>query len=314
MLDGMEQYSRDVSPSSMDIRELNLFLHLAGSLHFGQTSRACNITRSGLTRAIQRLEQELGEKLFLRDNRSVSLTRAGALFKDYAADVVQRYRTLQSQMATESRLKGELSLYCSVTAILSILPDIITRFRHNYPDIHLNLSTGDAAMALPRLENKEADITIAALPDRLPRHTIFLKLLDTPLIFIAPKYPGNDGIRPSPENLDRIPIVMPERGLSRQRCEKWFADRGSSPTIYSLVAGNEALIAMVAMGCGIGVVPRLVLDNSPMKDRVMTIDVEPGLTPFSVGACTTRSAWRGPVVQAFWHIAEQTSTRTQIPR
>ncbi len=293
----------------MDIRELNLFLHLAGSLHFGQTSRACNITRSGLTRAIQRLEQELGEELFLRDNRSVNLTRAGTLFKDYAVDVVHRYHALQTQMAAENRLRGELSLYCSVTAILSILPDIITSFRQGYPDIHLNLSTGDAALALARLENREADITIAALPDRLPRHITFLKMLETPLLFIAPRPGEKSSMVPTLDNLDRIPIVMPERGLSRQRCERWFAEKKRTPTIYSSVAGNEALIAMVAMGCGIGVVPQLVLDNSPMKDRVMTLAIDPGLEPFTVGACTTRTALRGPVVQAFWQIAEETSAR-----
>ncbi len=298
----------------MDIRELNLFLHLAGTLHFGQTSRACNITRSGLTRAIQRLEQELGEQLFLRDNRSVSLTRAGALFRNYSTEVVQRYRTLQAQLAKEGSLKGELSLYCSVTAILSILPDIITRFRHDFPDIHLNLSTGDAAMALPRLENKEADITIAALPERLPRHIVFLKMLETPLIFIAPKYPENHGIPNTTDNLDQIPLVMPERGLSRQRCERWFVAKGCTPAIYSYVAGNEALIAMVAMGCGIGVVPRLVLDNSPMKDRIIILDVKPALEPFTVGACATRTAWRGALVQTFWHIAEKTSAQNHLPR
>lgn len=72
----------------MNIRELNLFFNLSSTLHFGQFSRSCNITRSGLTRTIQRLEQELGEQLFLRDNRSVVLTRAGELFRDYAEDDV----------------------------------------------------------------------------------------------------------------------------------------------------------------------------------------------------------------------------------
>jgi LysR family transcriptional regulator, positive regulator for ilvC len=286
----------------MNIRELDLFVNLASSLHFGQTSRACNITPSGLTRAIQRLEQELEEPLFRRDNRSVSLTRAGEIFKDYAVDVLQRYRKLRQQLATENDLRGTLSLYSSVTAILSILPDIITRFRRCFPEINLNLTTGDAAMALARLENGEADITIAAVPDRLPRHIVFLKLLETPLIFIAPKKAGRSGAVP---DLHSTPIVMPERGLSRERCERWFNDKNISPTVYTFVAGNEALIAMVAMGCGIGVVPRLVLENSPLQHRIVVLDVEPPLKPFTVGACTTKTGKRLPAVQTFWQIAEQ---------
>lgn len=287
----------------MDIRSLNLFLHLAATLHFGRTSRACNITRSGLTRTIQRLEHELGEQLFFRNNRSVRLTETGTLFREYASDVVQRYRSLQNRITSENRLRGELSIYCSVTAILSILPEIINVFRLDYPDIHLKLSTGDAAMALARLENGEADLTIAALPEQLPSHILFLKLLQTPLIFIAPRC--QDGEAPSGlEDWLQKGVIMPERGLSRVRCERWFADKQLSPQIYSYVAGNEAMIAMVAMGCGIGVVPKLVLENSPLKHQVQVLNASPALEPFDVGICTTKSNSSNPIIKAFWRIIE----------
>ena len=291
----------------MDIRSLNLFLHLADTLHFGRTSRDCNITRSGLTRTIQRLEHELGEQLFFRNNRSVRLTESGRLFREYATDTVRHYRILQNRLASENRLRGELSIYCSVTAILSILPEIISRFRHHYPDIHLKLSTGDAAMALTKLENGDADVTIAALPEQLPSHIQFLKLLQTPLIFIAP---GQHEHPESDRDLDawlQKGVIMPERGLSRVRCERWFAERQISPQIYSYVAGNEAMIAMVAMGCGIGVVPGLVLENSPLKHQVTVMDAAPELQPFDVGICTIKSNLSNPIIEPFWRITELTS-------
>ena len=289
----------------MDIRPLTLFLHLAESLHFGRTSRACNISRSGLTRTIQRLEQELGEQLFRRNNRSVQLTETGRLFREYASDVVHRYRSLKTSIASDKRLRGELSIYCSVTAILSILPSILNTFRRQYRDIHLKLSTGDAAMALARLENGEADITIAALPERLPPHIRFLKLLETPLIFIGP---GDQKHRDMAiEQWLQQGVIMPERGLSRDRCERWFAEKNITPEIYSYVAGNEAMIAMVAMGGGVGVVPQLVLENSPLHSQVATIAAIPELEPFDVGICTTRSSGGNPITNAFWHIAEHSA-------
>lgn len=286
----------------MDIRPLTLFLHLADSLHFGRTSRACNITRSGLTRTIQRLEQDLGDQLFLRNNRSVQLTDTGRLFREYASDVVHRYRSLKTRIAADNRLRGELSIYCSVTAILSILPSILNTFRREYPDIHLKLSTGDAAMALARLENGEADITIAALPEQFPQHIRFLKLLETPLIFIGP---GNRNMDDPIEQWLKDGVIMPERGLSRVRCEHWFAEKKVDPEIYSYVAGNEAMIAMVAMGGGIGVVPKLVLENSPLRSHVTTIHARPELEPFDVGICTTKRSRGNPIINAFWQIAEQ---------
>ncbi len=135
----------------MNLQELKLFRHLAASLHFGRTSRACNLTPSALTRTIQRLEEELGQPLFIRDNRSVALTPAGEIFREYAEDALQRWQELTNRLAAGEVPGGQLSLYCSVTAVYGILPNLLGRFREKYPRVHLNLQTGDAARALVKL-------------------------------------------------------------------------------------------------------------------------------------------------------------------
>ena len=69
----------------MDIRALHIFTRLARTLHFGRASRDCGLSPSALTRTVQRIEEELGVRLFVRDNRRVSLTAAGLVFQRYAA-------------------------------------------------------------------------------------------------------------------------------------------------------------------------------------------------------------------------------------
>lgn len=61
----------------MDLRDLKTFLHLAESRHFGRSARAMHVSPSTLSRQIQRLEEDLGQPLFVRDNRTVTLTEAG---------------------------------------------------------------------------------------------------------------------------------------------------------------------------------------------------------------------------------------------
>ena len=288
----------------MDIHVLKLYKHLAGSLHFGRTSRACNITPSALTRTIQRLEAELGEKLFVRDNRSVGLTSAGEMFRTYADDVLMRWDELQDDLAKDDELRGDISLYCSVTAVFSILPDILSRFRRDYPLVHINLQTGDAAQALTKLLNNEADITIAALPEKLPPQLEFMKTIETPLVFIAP-LDFKDTLVYSGKNINwrQTPIVMAERGLSRERIDRWFREKNILPNVYAQVAGNEAIIAMVSLGCGVGVVPQLVLEKSPLMDKVKVLEVSPQLTPFTIGVCTVKKNMRNPKIKALWAIA-----------
>ena len=79
----------------MDIRDLKLFLHLAESCHFGRTSKAMYVSPSTLSRQIQRLEEQLGHPLFIRDNRSVKLTQAGEHLKQFAQQTLLQYQQLQ---------------------------------------------------------------------------------------------------------------------------------------------------------------------------------------------------------------------------
>jgi len=295
----------------MNIRDLRLFKHLSGTLHFGQSSRACHVTPSALTRIIQRLEEELGEALFLRDNRSVTLTAAGKIFRSYADDVIQRYDVLQGDLSMEDVLEGEISLYCSVTAAYSILPVIFQKFRSIHPDVHITLQTGDAALALTKLQNREVDITVAALPDSLPERVKFLKILETPLVFIVPSaFPETVQYRQEKVDWSKTPVITANFGLSRERTDRWFYEKDIVPNIYAQVAGNEAIIAMVALGCGVGVVPGLVLEKSPLKGQIDVLSVSPELESFSIGICTMKNNMRLPQVNAFWEITS--SVRDEI--
>lgn len=263
---------------------------------------------------MQRLEGELDRQLFHRDKRTVRLTPAGIIFREYAEEAIQRWNDLQTRLSQDNTLRGDLTLYCSVTAILSILPSIFARFREAHPEVRLHLQTGDAAKALFKLQSGEADISVAALPDQQPGDLDFIELIKTPLIFIAPAT-SNSTLAHESSIIDwqQVPLIVPEQGLSRDRVESWFATKGIVPTIASQVAGNEAIIAMVGMGCGVGVVPKLVLDQSVLREQVRVLDVNPRLAPFSVGICTARKNRKNQVISAFWEIAiGETSHREDL--
>ncbi len=292
----------------MDIRNLKLFRHLAGTLHFAKTSKACYITPSALTRIIQRMESELGEALFVRDSRKVELTPAGLAFKKYADDVLQRWELLQGQLSSEQTLRGELSLYCSVTAAYGVLPKILESFRGSHPDVRIHLETGDPAKALIKLTNQDADAVIAALPDTLSKDLVFTPLVETPLVFIAPKSHPDVVIR-TKQGIDweKTSLIIPDHGLSRDRIDQWLARENFVPRIYSRVAGNEAIIVMVSIGCGIGLIPKMVLEKSPIKDQVRILKNTPDLPPFVIGLCTRKRNLANPKVMALWRIADGNS-------
>ncbi|MEH0019529.1 MAG: HTH-type transcriptional activator IlvY [Desulfobacter sp.] len=295
----------------MEIRTLELFRHLSGSLHFARTSRACHITPSALTRVIQRLENEVGEQLFVRDNRSVELTYAGFAFKKYAEDVLLRWDRLQGELSEEEILRGELSVYCSVTAAYSILPDMITRYRAVHPRVQVRLETGDPARALGRLKNRDADVVIAALPEKELKQIEVLNMATSPLVFIASKrYP--DVVVRHGGRIDwaETPMILADTGLSRERLDHWFARNQVVPNIYSRVAGHEAIIALVNLGCGMGLVPKLVLEKSPLAGDIRILKGMPELPPYEIGLCARKNNLANPRIRALWEIASPRASAT----
>ncbi len=105
----------------MDLRDLKMFLHLAESRHFGRSARAMHVSPSTLSRQIQRLEEDLGQPLFVRDNRTVTLTEAGEELRVFAQQTLLQYQQLRHTLDQQGpSLSGELHLFCSVTAAYSI--------------------------------------------------------------------------------------------------------------------------------------------------------------------------------------------------
>ena len=297
----------------MNIRALGHFLTLAEHLHFGRASIACNISISALSRNIRQLENETGAALFVRDNRSVSLTAEGQKFQQYAKEATRQWQSIRNDLAeTEHELQGEISLYCSVTASYSILYDLLNRFRPDYPGIEIKLHTGDPEHAISRIVAGEEEIAIAALQQSVTRGVVFKSITMSPLLFIAPQEPVELSI-PSTgaaEQWSRVPMILAESGIARTRIDEWFRSRGVSPRIYAQVAGNEAIVSMVSLGLGIGVVPQIVIDNSPLADRIQVLDVKPSLEPYNVGLFALKRSLSNPLVGAFCGLVNTGDERT----
>jgi len=290
---------------AMDTRLLKLFLSLTDTLHFGRASELNHISPSALSRSIKQLEDEVGVALFERNNRTVTLTHEGELFREYAREALLQWDVIRDSLMEEAEeLHGEISVYCSVTASYSFLYDILSQFRLNHPGVEIKLHTGDPEHAIGHILSGTEDITIAARPAPLPTGVAFKPIAISPLLFIAPAEQGPlDALLQTPIRDDhwaQIPMILPESGIGRQRVDEWFEQMSQKPTIYAQVAGNEAIVSMVSLGFGVGVVPRIVLDNSPLADRVQVLNVQPELEAYDVGLFALEKKLKSPLIRAFW--------------
>ena len=174
----------------MDQYSLKIFLSMARLLHFGRAGQECGLSPSAVSRTISRLEEELGRKLFIRDNRSVAITAAGKEFRIFALETVENWDRLRSAPSLEAgEMRGEIRIYSSVAASYTVLAGLLSVFRERYPNVHIRLQTGDPAESIERVRDSEVDITVAALPATSPEEFVFKPVAITPLLFIAPTVP-----------------------------------------------------------------------------------------------------------------------------
>lgn len=295
----------------MDTKSLRVFLSLAETLNFGRSGEQLHMSISAVSRSVQRIEDELGRRLFERDNRSVRLTAAGRQFREYAQSTLDEWQKFNRDFSSKGgEIQGELSVYCSVTASYSVLATILEPLRKRHPGVDIKLHTGDQADAIERISAGQEDVAIAPHPGQLPAKIEFQALTSSPLLLIVPDIPCAIAEALSEVchadhsfHWSEIPMIVAERGLSQQRLQNWFRSNSIRPNIYAQVSGHEAIVSMVGLGLGVGVVPELVIDHSALRDKVRVLEMVPALEDFSVGLCSLQQRLENPLVKAFWEVA-----------
>lgn len=297
----------------MDQKALSIFLNVAETLNFSRSAEQLHMSVSAVSRSVSRLEEALGQPLFDRDKRSVRLTAAGREFQRYARESQSQWQQVLRRMGSDGELAGEISLYCSVTASYSVLAPVLERFRGTHPSVDIMLHTGDQADGYSRVLEGQDDFAVIGRPEDLSRRVEFLALRESPLHFWIPTADCavRDSVTTRATNAgdfdwEKIPLIVPERGVTQEALDRFFLERGVRPNIYAQVAGHEAIIAMVALGLGVGVAPDLVVEAGSMSARVEKMPLQEELPPLVIGLAALGQRLGSPLLRSLWDVAAQT--------
>ncbi|MFE1841589.1 HTH-type transcriptional activator IlvY [Streptomyces sviceus] len=289
-----------------DHDQYRLFLHLAETLSFTRTATDCHVSPATLSRTVQRLEAATGHRLLDRGPHGVCLTRHGCAFRQYAAEALDLWARYHSDDSADDDLSGHLRVFASVTACHTFLPDLLTPLRDAHPRVSISLRTGDAAAALALLDQGEADLAVAALPARIPATVLARQVAQTPLVLVQ----ASPALTDEEFTAATEPFVLPRQGLVRAAADQWFRDLGIRPHIAAETDGHEALLTLVALGYGTGIVPELVLQHSGLRARLRQVTASSVPDRLTIGVCIRRADLHRPLVAAAW-AATQPDQRTQ---
>lgn len=196
----------------IDIR-LKVFQNVARNLSFSQASRILYISQPAVSKHIAELEKEFSTRLFDRLGNKIQLTRAGELLLDHTERIIKAYELMQFEMnALQQNITGQLRIGASTTISQYILPEILASFLSAYPNLHVNMISGNSHEIEEQLKAGRIDIGLVEGISRQPelRYTRFMK--DELVAIVSSRNPLAEKEEISINELRTLPLVMREYG------------------------------------------------------------------------------------------------------
>lgn len=244
-----------------ELRHLRYFLAVAEELHFGRAAKRLNIAQPPLSQQIRQLEAAVGTPLFDRNSRNVKLTPAGTAFVHGARTTLDdAARAAEGARRAGRGESGTLRIGFSDSAALSVLPQMLRRFRSAHPHVHLELNEGATQVQLDALGTGRIDVALVRGPvssSGLSAEVIFRERF---VAAVPEDHPLSARQSVSLSAIASHPLVLCSRHLAPDFHDLIFGMFGQHGLRLNVVHEVEyqTILSLVASGVGISIVPNSV--------------------------------------------------------
>lgn len=245
----------------MDYRALRAFVSVVKEDGFSAAAKGLFTTQSTLSKAVKRLEEELGLPLLERIGRRIKLTTAGEIVYDRATAMLLDRDSLLTELNDLRGLKtGVLRLGFSLGSSL-LLASQFAGYRRRYPGIDVRVSVHGNRRLQELLLAGEVDLAMMLLP--LPRAFEWEDVYTEPLVVLMSKdHPLANERKVKLKSLADSPFVMLEEDSAINRavldaCKR----RGVTPRIEAHSRQIDFVVELVALGLGVAFLPRMLMER-----------------------------------------------------
>lgn len=236
-----------------------VFYYVAKTLSFSEAAGELYISQSAVSQSVKVLEKQLGQPLFIRSTKRVSLTREGEILLKHIEPAIGLITKGENQLTNGFAAGGiQLRLAASDTICRYYLVPYLSRFHARFPDVHIKIINGTSLKCAELLESGQVDLIIANSPNPALNNNMILQEVKTFRdVFVAnPDFFPLKGKTVSLFELSKQPILM----LSKQSTTSSFLHNlflqhslELAPAIE--LSSNDLLIDLAKIGLGIAFVP-----------------------------------------------------------
>ena len=264
----------------MELKHIRYFLAVAAELNFTRAAQKLCIAQPPLSRQIQDLEEELGVKLFERKPHALQLTEEGALFKQYATQVLDLINKSTEDIRERKRgLQGTLYLASVEGHAPRLYAEWIAAFHSLHPHVQYNLWNGNSDDVVNRVMNGLCDLAIIMEPHNA-EGVESIPVYQEPWVAIIPADNPLAKQKEATVNLaDLTPyeLIIPSRSSRLEEINDWFRSTGK-PMLRCRIAHLLSAYELTRLGVGITIYPASASDIANMSDVVIKQIVNPAKT------------------------------------
>ena len=243
----------------VDTDAVRWFQQVADGVTVTEVSELERITQSGVSRALARLEAEVGTPLLRRSGRTLRMTRAGSAFKRHADAMLHQ---LDDGLAAVNQLiepeTGTVALAFELSLGTWLVPDLVSSFRASHPHVQFELKQVRDELVTSVLTRGEVDLQISTVRNTDPT-VQWRQLTVEPLRLAVPSQHrlARRTLIPLAEVSSEPFIMLRPTSLLRQRCEDLCEQAGFQPTLGFEGDDLPTLRGFVAAGLGVAIMPAL---------------------------------------------------------
>ena len=207
----------------MELRVLKYFLTVAREGSITGAANSLHLTQPTLSRQLQELEKELGQKLLVRGKYRVTLTQEGLMLRKRAEEIVDMVEKTEAEFsALKDRIGGDIYIGCGETDSMRYIAQIMRDIQLKYSDIKFHIHSGNAEDVTEKLDKGLIDFGILIQPIDLSKYDyITMPAKDTWGVIMRKDSPLAQKAVIKMEDLLNIPIIA-----SRQMSRKYSAASG----------------------------------------------------------------------------------------
>jgi DNA-binding transcriptional LysR family regulator len=300
-----------------ELKQLRVLRAVAEADSFSAAAERLNYTQPAVSRIVAALERELGAVLVERGCRPVRLTDAGAALVRHADDVFARLSSARSEIEAITRVNGgSVSLGTFSSAGTSFVVDALSDFRKRHPGVRVSIVEGGMPSALVRrLRAGDLDLAVVfdypAAGEDIGAELELHHLLDVPydvVLHRSSRLASKNRVRPA--DLAEEEWLLPDFGPdspSLKLIGRMCAAAGFEPRVAFRVNDCHMNQALVAVGEGVSILPRLLLD--PVHPGVAVRPLAGDAPTMRVAAVRVPTRYLAPATAEFLAVLKQAARR-----